>query len=155
MQQEDEDQKDKDEGPQQSAMQSESLAGAHEQDTELMPQSVKDMSASSVEKPETPPRMASPKSSQPASSAAAGEDAVISNRQDDMPGSMAPLLESVQQGLEEIAEQRAPEALQGSPGVDLSCSLFAVIQDDVLLDAQQHQSSNDSKYSRSMGKYMA
>ena len=144
MQQEDRDQKDKDEGLRQSAMQSEGLPGAHEQDIELMPESVKDMSASSVEKPETPPRMASPKSLQPANSAAADEDAATSNTQDELPGSMAPLLEGVQQWVEETTEQRGPEALQGSPGVDPSCSLFAVLQDDVLSDGQQHQSSNIS-----------
>ncbi len=72
----------------QSATASEAAAGAQKEQMGLQLQAVRNLSASSVEKPGTPPRLTSPKSPQPVSSAAA-HDGTLRDASADQPGSMA------------------------------------------------------------------
>ena len=99
----------------QSAPCSEAVTTAQQQDTGLQVQAVRNLSASSVEKPETPPRLASPKSPQPARSAVA-DGAARRDATTDNPGSPAPEKEPVQQGPADSVEQMASVSSQDAPG---------------------------------------
>ena len=100
----------------QSATPSEATARAQKQEAGLQLQAVRNLSASSVEKPGTPPRLTSPKSPQPASSAAAHE-ATRKDAAAETLRSMAPQVEPVQQSPANGVEQDVPEASQDLPGI--------------------------------------
>lgn len=104
----------------QSATHAEAAAGAQKQDTGLQLQAVRNLSASSVEKPGTPPRLASPKAPQPSNAAMADETA----RRDalaDKPGSMAPHAEPLLQSPADIVKQDVTES-RGIPAPTHSSS---------------------------------
>ena len=100
----------------QGAAHSEAASGAQKQDAGLQLQAVRNLSASSVEKPGTPPRLASPKSPQPASSAVADE-AACRDALADRPGSMAPQAEPVLQSPADSVKQSAPDSAKELRGI--------------------------------------
>ena len=94
---------------------SEAVTGAQKQDTGLQVQAVRNLSASSVEKPETPPQLTSPKSPRPDSSAV-GDEAAKKDPVSDNSGSAPAKLEPAQQGSADNTEQNASGSPQESSG---------------------------------------
>ena len=101
-------------GPVQSDAASENVAGAKEQGTGLHLQSLGGKASSSVEKPGTPPRLASPKSPQPAKSSPADDDKASNRLANGSSDRAAASQEVMQPNLTESAQL---ESLQKTSGV--------------------------------------
>ena len=101
-------------GPAQSDAALGSVAGAKEQETGLHLQSLGGKASSSVEKPGTPPRLASPKSPQPANSSPADDDKASSRLANGSSDSATASQELLQPKLKESAQL---ESVQKSTGV--------------------------------------